>query len=49
MLESLDDNGRRAAQDALRRTIDAHTGPDGVRFAAAVWLIAARRIATPRH
>ena len=49
MLEGLDDNGRRAAQDALRRTIDAHTGPDGVRFAAAVWLISARRIATPRH
>jgi SAM-dependent methyltransferase len=47
MLEGLDADGRRHALSALRRTIDAHTGQDGVRFAAAVCLIAARRPATP--
>jgi hypothetical protein len=47
MLAGVDDAGRRRAQDALRRTIDAHTGPAGVRFGAAVWLITARRPDTP--
>jgi hypothetical protein len=27
----------------LRALVDAHTGPDGVRFGSAMWLITARR------
>jgi SAM-dependent methyltransferase len=46
-LAALDDDGRRQAQRALRRTIDGHTGPGGVRFGAAAWLIVARRPGTP--
>lgn len=46
MLEGLDDDGRRRAEGALRRTIEAHVGPEGVRFAAALWLIAARYAAS---
>jgi SAM-dependent methyltransferase len=42
MLNGLDDDARRRAEQALRRTIEAHEQPDGVRFAAAVWLITAR-------
>ena len=43
MLTGLDDAARRRAEHALRRTIDAHAGPDGVRFGAATWLITADR------
>ena len=43
MLQDLDETGLRRAQEALRRTIDTHAGPDGVRFPAAVWLVTARR------
>jgi SAM-dependent methyltransferase len=43
MLQDLDETGVRRAREALRRTIDAHTGPHGVRFGAAVWLVTARR------
>jgi SAM-dependent methyltransferase len=46
MLQGLDDDGRARAVDALRRTVEAHTGPDGVRFGAGVWLIRARRSVT---
>ena len=43
MLTGLDDAAHRRAEHALRRTIDAHAGPQGVRFGAATWLITARR------
>jgi SAM-dependent methyltransferase len=46
MLHGLDDDGRVRALDALRRTIERHSGPDGVRFGAAVWLISARHLGT---
>jgi hypothetical protein len=43
LLQGLDDTARRSAQEALHRSIEAHTTPDAVRFGAAVWLITARR------
>jgi hypothetical protein len=43
MLHDLDDESRHRAHRDLRQTIQAHAGPDGIRFAAAVWLITARR------
>jgi SAM-dependent methyltransferase len=43
MLDGLDDDGRAGALAALRRTVDAHTGPDGVEFGSATWLITGRR------
>jgi SAM-dependent methyltransferase len=43
MLQGLDDDGRRRAGAALRDTLQAHLGPDGVTFASATWLIRARR------
>ncbi|MGY1780641.1 class I SAM-dependent methyltransferase [Geodermatophilus sp. SYSU D01036] len=47
MLEGLDRDARDRAVGVLRRSVDAHSGPDGVRFGAAVWLLAARRTGTP--
>jgi SAM-dependent methyltransferase len=49
MLQDLDETGVRRAQEALRRTIDTHSGPDGVRFPAAVWLVTARRPESTRR
>jgi SAM-dependent methyltransferase len=44
MLDGLDDDGRTAAHDALRATIDAHaTTPDGVLYDSAAWIIRATR------
>jgi hypothetical protein len=43
MLHDLDDESRHRAHRDLRKTIQAHAGPHGIRFAAAVWLITARR------
>jgi SAM-dependent methyltransferase len=45
MLQGLDDDRRAAALAALRRTVEAHTGKDGVEFGSAMWLITARRAA----
>jgi len=42
MLHGLGDDARRHAEQALRRAIEAHAEPDGVKFGAAVWLITAR-------
>ncbi|PRX46440.1 methyltransferase family protein [Prauserella shujinwangii] len=43
VLARLDENDQPAAHDRLRESIAAHTGPDGVRYAAAAWLVRARR------
>ena len=39
MLDGLDPDGQGRARDALRATVDAHTGPDGVTFGSAAWLV----------
>ncbi len=41
--DDLDDADRAHAFDALRATVDAHAGADGVRFDSACWLVTARR------
>jgi SAM-dependent methyltransferase len=43
MLDGLDDDGRTAAEDALRATIAAHATPDGVLYDSATWIIRATR------
>jgi SAM-dependent methyltransferase len=43
MLEGLDAEGRERAMADLRRTLEQHTGADGVEFGSATWLITARR------
>lgn len=43
MLDGLDDTGRERALDALRATVTAHAGPDGITFASGAWLIRAVR------
>lgn len=43
MLEGLDSAGRARALDALRRTMETHTGPRGVEFGSAAWLVTAER------
>ena len=45
MLRGLDDDARNQALAALRRTVEAHVGDDGVEFDSAMWLITARRAA----
>lgn len=45
MLQGLDDDSRAAASAALRRTVEAHAGDEGVEFGSAVWLVTARRAA----
>ena len=45
MLRGLDDDARNQALAALRRTVEAHVGDDGVEFGSAMWLITARRAA----
>lgn len=42
MLDGLDDDGRRAALDALRELTESHQTPDGVTFASATWITTAR-------
>jgi SAM-dependent methyltransferase len=43
ILQGLDEAGQARARDALRATVEAHDGPDGVTYSSASWLIAARR------
>jgi hypothetical protein len=43
MLEGLDEPSRDAALAALRATIAAHTGDDGVTYESATWIITARK------
>ena len=43
MLDGLDDDGRARALAALRRTVGEHSGPDGIEFGSAMWLVTARR------
>lgn len=43
LLEGLDDDARKRALDALRASMQAHTGPGGVSYASAAWIITARR------
>jgi SAM-dependent methyltransferase len=45
MLRDADDDTRGRAVDALRSTMRAHEGPDGVTFASAAWVITAKRAA----
>jgi SAM-dependent methyltransferase len=42
MLDGADEEQRARALDALRATITAHAGPDGVLYRSATWLITAR-------
>ena len=41
VLADLDDAGRATALAALRATLEAHLGPDGVLFGSASWLVTA--------
>jgi SAM-dependent methyltransferase len=43
MLDGLDDATRRQATAALRATIHRHTGPNGVTYGSAAWLISAHK------
>jgi SAM-dependent methyltransferase len=43
LLDELDDDARAAAVQALRETLRAHLGPDGVVFRSAMWIITAGR------
>jgi SAM-dependent methyltransferase len=43
MLDGLDDTARKRALDALRATVTAHAGSDGITFASGAWLIRAVR------
>jgi SAM-dependent methyltransferase len=43
LLRDLGDGARERALDALRASIDAHAGPDGVRYPSAAWVVTARR------
>jgi SAM-dependent methyltransferase len=42
LLRDLDADGQARALDALRATLAAHNGPDGVQFDSAAWLVTAR-------
>lgn len=42
LTHGLDDATQQAALDALRRSLEAHETPDGVRYRAAAWLVTAR-------
>jgi SAM-dependent methyltransferase len=42
MLDGLDPVGKARACEAMRRTIEAHAGADGVSFGSAAWLVTAR-------
>jgi SAM-dependent methyltransferase len=43
LLTDLDDARRRGALDDLRRSMQDHLGPEGVRYRSAAWLVSARR------
>jgi SAM-dependent methyltransferase len=43
LLDELDDAGRAEAKAALRATLEEHTGPDGVTYPSAMWIITAGR------
>lgn len=43
MLDGRGEADRRRAEEALRATMEAHQGPDGVAFASAAWLVTATR------
>jgi hypothetical protein len=43
LVRDLDDTARARAVDALRSTMEAHAGPDGVMFGSAAWVITATR------
>ncbi|MGR7026807.1 class I SAM-dependent methyltransferase [Geodermatophilus sp. URMC 62] len=43
LLDGLDDAARARAVADLRRRLEAHTGPDGIEFGSAAWLVTARR------
>ncbi|MGY1602297.1 class I SAM-dependent methyltransferase [Geodermatophilus sp. SYSU D00815] len=47
LLDDLDAGRRAQAEAALRRTVEEHTGPDGVEFGSACWLVTARRPVSP--
>ncbi|MGY1615452.1 class I SAM-dependent methyltransferase [Geodermatophilus sp. SYSU D00691] len=47
LLDGLDAERRAQAEAALRRTVEEHTGPDGVEFGSAAWLVTARRPVSP--
>ena len=43
LMQGLDDDGRARALAALRASLEAHAGADGVRYDSAAWLVRARR------
>jgi hypothetical protein len=43
LLEELDDASRAEATAALRASLRAHLGPDGVTYRSAMWIITADR------
>lgn len=43
MLDGLDDRARTAALDAVRASLAAHEGDDGITYRSAAWLVTARR------
>jgi SAM-dependent methyltransferase len=48
VLADLDDAGHAAALAALRATLEAHLGPDGVLFGSAAWLVTAEPVGQGR-
>lgn len=44
LLAELDEPARTQAQAALRASLQAHLGPDGVTYRSAMWIITARRL-----
>jgi hypothetical protein len=43
LLDELDDAGRAEAVAALRATLEEHSGPEGVTYPSAMWIITAGR------
>lgn len=49
MLADLDDTARAGALAALRATLAAHLGPDGVTYRSAMWIVTAPRACEQCH
>lgn len=48
MVRDLDPQGRAAAHEGLRRTVERHLGPDGVTFESGTWISTARAATSAR-
>jgi len=49
LLEGLSTDEREAAEERLRESLRTHTGPNGVEFGSAAWLVTARKEAHDEH